>query len=893
MQDAANTLFESFQEICRKYPQKKAIFFTKDDKHTFLTYQDIYNRAVQLIHFLVKYDIKKGDAVALILENSPRWPIVFMALMQRGSVVVPLDPQSEKEELKNILLHSGVKFIFTSRVFYLRLAEAAEDTDITVVVLDSDKTAQEINVLGQDSPPQSYTLSADIALILYTSGTTATPKGVVLTHKNLLANVRSLQAANLINENDCFISILPFYHAYPLMVNLLLPLLSGIKLSFPSSIDTRGIMECIRATGVTVFVGVPRVFYLFHETIARKIYALGFIKRTILYAFLDMALFFRRFFRINIAKFMLKDIHSRFGECFRFMISGGAKLNKDIANSFYKWGFTIFEGYGLTETSPVVTFNLPDSFRLGSVGKPVSGVEIMLYDKDNKGRGEIIVKGDNVTGGYYKQQEPGQKAIRGRWFFTGDIGYIDKHGFLYIQNRIKDIIVLSSGKNINPDELEAYYSNNPYIEEICVFLAPRGPLLKEELLSAAILPDYEVLRVQGIENLKDRIRLEMETMSRKLPSYKRIKKYTIINQKLARTALGKVKRYEIKEQYRTRGEDSKPDRSFSDEDRKLLSHPLCKKAYDYLCKKANKAISLNDNLEIDLGIDSLEQVGLLIDFQQLAGIQIEDEDVFSIYTVRDIFQILFKMPVQFEGGQEEHRALSWSEIFKQPAKDEVKDEVVINQTLLQKNISAFVWLLAKCLSFLLFRLEVKGAENIPAQGPLIICPRHASFLDGPLIFSCFKNSVVSNVYFLGFKRYFDNPVVSRVKKPLRLISLEGGLDVTNALHKCSYVLNKGKILCLFPEGVCSPDGSIQEFKRGLGVLIKELNVPAIPVYIKGDFEAWPRYRKFPRPYKITIIFGKKMTSDDLSSKDRGGIDIYKNIVHNLRNEMIQLEGSSN
>ena len=891
MEKISLPIFEAFKVVLNRYPHKEAICFKKDNHYTSYTYSEIGEKVIQLSRFLINHKIKKQDRAAIILDSSPDWPIVFLSLMNIGAAAVLIDPRLESEEMLKYILHSEAKAILTSKNFYPKIKESVGDFEIEIFNLDFRETLNEIKTNPRNEMEQESISPLDLAAIIYTSGTTSAPKGVMLTHKNFSANIRSLQKTGFLTSSDCLIAALPFYHAYPLMVNLLLPLLSAAKISFPPRVEAGEIIKCIKETKVTILAGIPRLYALFYEKIRKSIANSFFIKKVLLFFLLNLSLAVRKTFGLNLAKFILKNLHSKFGKNFRFMASGGAKLNPDIARNFYKWGFTILEGYGLTETSPVAAFNLPGQCKIGSIGKPVPDVEIKINNPDKKGIGEIIIKGQNVTPGYYKDDELTRAVIKDDWFFTRDLGWQDKNGFIYITNRKDELIVLSSGKNINPGEIEARYQRSFFIEELCVF-AVSDPKNLKNILAAAILPDYENLRRKRVTQIKDKIRFEIENLSHGLPPYKRIQKYIILSEKLPRTTLGKIKRYAVKEKYDLKWEETKTKDTLNNEDKELLAYPLCKKAYDYLSNKSKVKINLDDNLEIDLGLDSLEQISLFLEFQRLTGIEIQDEEIFNIFTVRDALNILCRVPPAPPRKNEPEKIPSWQEMLNSPVEEKIKQSVRLKQTKLPKIINSVFNSSLRFGFRLFFRLKIKGIENLPDKGPLIICPTHASYIDGPLIFAALKRASFLNTYLLGFKAYFDSPLIAWSKKLFRLIPIEPRLDLKESLQICSYILKNSKILCLFPEGGRSIDGNLLEFKRGLGILIKELNVPVLPVYIKGNFKAWGAHMILPRPRKITLNFGRKLTLEDLTREKKEGVDIYKNIVDNLREHFLILQQSS-
>ncbi len=879
------TIFQAFEAACKKNPAAKIIYFKENDDFRSFSYDDLYNRALCVAGLLLENSIKKGDSVAIILENGPLWPIAFLGVTRLGAAAVPLYHELTFEELRHLILHSETQAVLTSANIAPRVKEASRGLSIPIIVLGLYETFK-------SSPPKAALVQADIspediASIVYTSGTTALPKGVMLSHKNYYSNLDSIKKLNLITPDDCLISLLPLYHTYPFMVNFLAPILIGAKISFPASLDFTEISSCMQITRVTVLVGVPRLFTLFHERITQNINNAAPLKLFFLNAVLNISLQLRNCCGINLAKIAMKDLHNKFGANLRFMASGGAKLNKDTAFTFYKWGFTILEGYGLTETSPVVSFNTPSDFKFGSVGKPIPGIEIKINQPDESKTGEILVKGDNVTSGYYKDKAFTLESIKDGWFFTRDLGYLDEDGFLFITGRKNDTIVLSSGKKISPEELEAYFSKSPYIKEICVFLALAAD--NEDFLTAVIYPDVEYCREHGVSQIKDRIRREIEILSRELPAYRRLRDYIIVNEGLPKTVLGKVKRYEIEKKYARKfrnAELKQAIKELSSEDKHFLSSSLCQRVFERISKIVKRPINLDDHLELDLGLDSLARIDLFFELQKLSGFEMDDKTFFDVFTVRDV---LNKLKAVSNSTLKKEDSVNWGRILSSSFNNEVTARISITQTFLAKSANLLICLPLQVIVQGLFLLKAKGRENIPKSGPVIFCPNHASYLDAPLLAAAIGIPALLRVYFLGYSEYLDRFPLSCAKKLFRLISIDPSSKLADTLKACSFVLRNSKALCVFPEGARSVDGEIKEFKRGVGILVKELNVPVIPVYIRGSYNAWPTHKILPKPAKIEIIFGKKMSPEDLIGDKADSIDIYQSIADSLRAEVLKLQ----
>ncbi len=876
-----STIFQAFEAVYKKNPEATVIYFKENNDFPSFSYRDLYNRALYAAHLLLENNIKKGDSVAIILENSPFWPVAFLGVTRLGAAAVPLYHELTFEELRQLILHSETQAVLTSANIQLRVKEAVSGLSIPIIVLNDTPQQDKHETL-----PKIDISPGDIASIVYTSGTTALPKGVMLSHKNYFSNLESIKQLNLITPDDCLISLLPLYHTYPFMVNLLLPILIGARISFPASLDFTEISLCLQKTRVTVLVGVPRLFTLFYERITQNIKSLTPLKRFFLNAVLGFSLQLRNCCGLNLSKIALKQLHSKFGADLRFMASGGAKLNKDIAFAFYKWGFTILEGYGLTETSPVVSFNAINNFKFGSVGKPIPGVEIKINEPDQYKTGEILVKGGNVTSGYYKDKAFTLESIKDGWFFTRDLGYLDDNGFLFITGRKNETIVLSSGKKISPEELEAYFSKSPYIKEICIFLAPAAD--NEDFLTAVIYPNLEYCRVQGVSQIKDRVRREIEILSRDLPAYRRLRDYIIVNEGLPKTVLGKVKRYEIEKKYTRKfrnAELKQVIKELSSEDKHFLSSSLCQMVFEHISKTVKRPINLDDHLELDLGMDSLARIDLFFELQKLSGFEMDDKTFSDVFTVRDALNKL-KAVSNIKLKKEDN--INWGRILNAPFENDVTERISITQTLLAKSANVLLYLPLRLILRCLFLLRVKGRENIPKNGPVIFCPNHSSYLDAPLLAAAIGMPVLLRVYFLGYSAYLDHFFIGWAKKLFRLISIDPSSKLADTLKACSFVLRNSKALCVFPEGARSVNGEIKEFKRGVGILIKELNVPVVPVTIRGTYNAWPTHKTLPKPAKVEIIFGKKMSLEDFIGDKTENLDIYQTIADTLREKVINV-----
>ena len=866
--------------------------------------------SLKISAFLINEGFKKGDFAALCIENRPEWAIIYLGIMAAGLACVPLDPQLTEQEIENLIRDSAAKIIFVSKaIFETKNIQKIKASLKKIVILDLD--IEKDNLIGLEQVKSTLSknvawpevFSKDVASLIYTSGTTAKPKGVILTHNNFCSNFQSIDKLKLFSDKDTFISILPLHHAYPFMITLITPLFSRARVTYTSSLRSDELLNLMRETRATVLVGVPQLFSMFYTNILEKMKKTPFLLKVPLFWLIEILWQIRRLTGINLSKLVLSKIHRSFGGALRFFACGGAKLNEEAGRYLVKLGFIILEGYGLTETSPVVTFNPLKRQKIGSVGKVIPDVEVKVDNPDAMGMGEVVIKGSSVMKGYYNRADETASVLRDGWFYSGDLGHIDKDGYLYLTGRKKEIIVLSSGKNIYPEEIEAHYTKSPYIKEICVLGVG---LAEEERLAAVVVPDTNFCRKMGVVDFNSTIRWELENLSERLAPYKRIKGYIIIKEDIPRTRLGKIKRYEVKNKYldELKGINSKgvtEEIPVTDEDLKLLSSGVGRKVIDVLNKhaKIERQIALSDHIELDLGIDSLGRVEIIVALEQALDIHIPNEAMTNVFIVKELILEIEKL-VPGEGVKREPTPQAKSQTLWNDILNENPTEDIIKKINLAPNWMTILGMLlfAEILHFMFrvfWRLKVSGTENIPRIGKCILCVNHGSYLDAFIVEASMPARLQKGLFFVGFRAYFEQPLIRNIIKYIRVIPIDPGMYFVEAMQASSYVLKNDKMVCIFPEGQRTIDGNVKEFKKGVGILAKELNVPLVPVLITGSYESWPRTNPLPRPHPIKITFGRPFNFDELKIQglELGAKDEYEAIAFGIRQEVIRLKGRGN
>jgi long-chain acyl-CoA synthetase len=496
------------------------------DEFTFLRSAQL---AANLRSELIKRGVGHGDRVALVSENRPEWPIAFLAITTLGAVAVPLDAVLPAVEMLPLIADSGAKLIVLSQ----RLAPLAADTeyrDRLILMEDFNQLpagrAGELPAPGPD----------DLASIVYTSGTTGSAKGVMLTHRNIVSNALAGAACFEIGPRDNFLSVLPLHHTFETTGGFLAAFSCGCAITYAESLKSYSLLNNMRETGVTIIVGVPLLYQLFFDGILRGAEEQG--KGKLLAALFSISGFFKKRLKINIGKLLFAAVHKKFGGQLRFFVSGGAALDPELIGNFELMGFTMIQGYGLTESSPVLTACTLRANRAGSVGRPIPGVEIRIAGTDPTG--EIVASGPNIMKGYYQRPDLTGKVIINGWLYTGDLGYFDADGFLYITGRSKDVIVTAAGMNVYPEEIETMINKLPPVKESCVLGERVGEGLRkgsEEVLAVIVPKDGKS---------EAEVKAAIDGLNKKITEYKRIARLIVRREELPKTRLMKVKRFELR-----------------------------------------------------------------------------------------------------------------------------------------------------------------------------------------------------------------------------------------------------------------------------------------------------------------------------------------------------------
>ena len=513
-----------------------------------LTRHEVADRAASLAGMLHGRGIGPGSRVGLLACNGPEWGVAYFGVLLAGATLVPLDAKLKDAEIANILRRSGAVLLLTCAANADKARAAACGTCGVAALHDVPAAdAAAAGGEGLDRLLERHRPAADdLAVISFTSGTTGEPKGIMLTHGNIASNVLIAPSVMDFGPDDNFLSVLPLNHLFEQTLGMVVPFRGGARVTYPQSLNPRVLVEAMRKTGATVAVIVPAVARLFHKRIEAEIAQLSPVKRAIVRAARRVAAASDAV-GLPLGPVLLKGIRKGFGGEMRVFFSGGAALDDGTARLFKHIGLPIMQGYGLSETSPLVSVNTPARSRIGSVGKPIDGVRVKIDPVDgcDDGAGEILISGPNVMAGYFEDAAAAREALAGGWFRTGDIGRLDADGFLYITGRSKDVIIGESGKNVYPNEIEAEIARRPGVGDVCVLGLPAdGPTRRHEQIVALVIPSGQCGRMDR-DVIVETIRRELRVVRNTLASYKRPDYFMIWEDEFPRTATLKVKKREL------------------------------------------------------------------------------------------------------------------------------------------------------------------------------------------------------------------------------------------------------------------------------------------------------------------------------------------------------------
>ncbi len=797
-----NNLFAAYQTLCETFTER--ILFRNQN----ISFGETWQRAKTRALFLQDKGYQKGDVIAILAGNSPEWCLTYMAVTAIGAVALPMDTNLSSTKYREMAKSAGAAAAFVSgsfrHVFQGMAVYLIEDEPAAVQSATLNKAP-----IGRD----------DIASLLFTSGTTGNPKIVALTHGNILHVAQVCTELEEYTPGDVTLAMLPLYHVYAFESTFMAPLVTGSSIVFQNSLKGPDIIKALAENSITIFPAAPQMWELFFDGLVSKVRAQSKAKYSMFMFFLKAAPVFRTLGLGFILRKVFHPVHDVFGQSMRFFISGGAPLKKEYFNYYRRMGFHIMEGYGLTETTGPIAIPYFKEAVAGAVGSPIRGNEVKIKNVNDDGIGEIWLKGPAVMSGYYMNDEANRQAFDDERFFnTQDLGYVDRKGHIHITGRLKNVIVLDSGKNVYPEELELYIRTSPLISEIAVF---GRKIDGRETVYAVIVP-----AVKGTQGY-DQIREEITALNKGLPAYKAISRFALSADPLPRNSTRKVLIDEVirlldQGVYQT-------DASGAAVPRSILTAAGVREEeiIGVLGERLGVKVLLANETLADQQIDSLGLVELIVYLEETLNISVDMDKVNPLQTLEEF--------VRYLAGCEKQKGINLDELI-------LRGPITTKASAFPNPAIGLIMLLVRTASSLCWRIRVTHKERLRPENAVIVA-NHQSILDPPLVLNQVPRALRKDIFFIA-KKELSFLRIPFTGAPVLFVDRTG--NIVPALKAAADVLRSGRSLLIFPEGTRTRDGSVGKFRSGAAYLAMHLNKRIIPVTIKGAFEIMPSGKHLPR-----------------------------------------------
>jgi long-chain acyl-CoA synthetase len=904
------TFYDRFADCAERWPNNVALELQRRDHIESCTYAELRRMAECVGRWITDKQFPRGSRLAILADNHPHWVAAYLGTIASGCVIVPLDTALHADQVTKLLKDSGTAAVFCD-VKHVAIAKpAVAELNLGIIVTDPDQLASHSSSEKWlatmpamfDAGPGSFqpvpANNEDLASLLYTSGTTADPKGVMLTHANFLGEVEAVFNWVDLGPNDALLGVLPLFHVLAQMANLLLPLVKGSRVVYLETLNTTELLRALTERNITAFAVVPQFFYLIHERVTQEIAKRGVLTQRAFKVMLGLNRMLRKV-GINAGPILFRKVHETLGPKMRYLVTGGSRFDPGVARAFRDLGIDVLQAYGLTETTAAIFANSPRDNEIGSVGKAMKGVEAKIIDPQEQEQGpavgEVAVRGAVVMKAYWNRPDATEAVMRDGWFLTGDLGYFDSKGHLFLTGRKKEVIVLSNGKNVYPEEIEAHYLKSPIIKEIAVIGLEGKPGESEDRLHAVIVPNFDVLRQRKVVNAKEVIRYDVEGLSTQIPSTKRISSYEIWQDDLPRTTTRKIKRFEVEKRIKANqakkldnGADLPAEKPLTDEESAWLAQPDVQRAIKIIreaSRSAPEMIRPSLNLELDLGLDSMQRVELLSRLEEELGGDLQESQLVEIYSVRDLIDAVLQSAASGAGGPGARPAYAgWKAILN----EETTDPDV--QALARPNIlnDAFWYLISRVIQMISldrFRLKVHGLEKLPKSGAYILSSNHQSYIDPLILGSMMPWEVFRRLFAVGTSDIFGQGFMRRLARSIKTIVVDPDANLIPAMRAGAFGLKHGLVLILYPEGERSIDGTPKVFKKGAAILSVHLQVPIVPVAIEGFYDAWPRKKSFQRFAPLEIMIGDPILPPPESSASE---QVYAELTAELKSRVVSM-----
>ncbi|MDB4964743.1 MAG: AMP-dependent synthetase and ligase [Myxococcales bacterium] len=865
-------LLEMFEATTKHHRHRTAMRLLPDPKSDGepqrYTYADLQDAAERVAAMLRERGVAVGDKVMLLSENRPEWGITYFGILKAGAVVVPVDWQSTVEEVQNLIGWARARAVIVSDKVRDRLSAFEAELGGAEVIRFDDL----LHVEPKVSPAAlvHHAKADELASLIFTSGTTGRPKGVMLSHRNFASLLSKLAGVFDIDKHDGLLSVLPMHHTFEFTAGFLMPLMRGAQITYMEEIDADALTNAFESGNITGMVGVPALWQMLHRRVDKTVSDRGpWAKRVF-----DLLIKGNRELRdkmppaldgmtmLNWGKLLFWPVHQKFGGRLRLLISGGSALPTETMKALRGLGFNLFEGYGLTEAAPVLTVNRPGTRLLpGTVGEPLPGIDVRIDNPDAKGVGEVVATGPNVMLGYFENTDATSDVIDSDgWLHTGDLGRFDDDGRLYIVGRKKEMILGPSGENVYPDELEDLYLDSPYVKELSIVGLPGEG--GGETVAMMVVPDYEQKNEElGREAVKERLAEHIKAVSSKLPLYKRVKVVHLTDLELPKTATRKVKRKLViedmqkLERLKKRAEETRKESAGGDDWIHALVATVANKPRDKVYGLARME---------ELGYDSLMYTELGVALEA-AGVVVPDAgntDLTGVETVDDLAKLVHQW-----GIADKKKSLE----KKRKVESTDADEIHVPEAVATIGRSLLGWG-QRALYERLLDTEVTGRAHIPGNSGFLVAANHASHLDMGLV----KHALGDwgeRLVALAAKDYFFGDPVKRAyfENFTNLVPMDRHGSLRESLRLASEVIKQGHILLIFPEGTRSTTGVMVDFKASIGYLALANKVDVLPMYLDGTHDAMPKGSFLPKRDNrgVAARIGRLITYAELKRATEG------------------------
>lgn len=845
------TLVELFDSVTKVHADRIAMRIERDGKLEEYTYSDLRELILRAAAFLRGHNIGANDHIALIAENCPEWGISYFGIIRAGATSIPMDKDLTTDEIVNLLRAGNAKAIIVSdkiRRKHSKLEKKLQELNLQVHIW----TFDDVFALGDEQTEKEQIAQlpkakpGTIASLIFTSGTTGHPKGVMLTQKNLTSMMSQLLKVYDVTNEDGFLSILPLHHTFEFSTGFLLPFSRGSQITYLQELTGDSISDAFKTSHVTIMVGVPALWDLLRRRILNKFGDKSKKLESFVKGLISVNRLIREKTLLNVGPFLFFPVHKGLGGNIRFLISGGSSLSEKTYRTFYGLGFSLNEGYGLTESSPVLTVTRPGAKpKIGSVGQALPGVEVRILNPNEKGVGEVIARGPNIMAGYFENKEATETTIIDGWLHTGDLGYVDEGGNLFLVGRSKDLILGPSGKNIYPDELEDLYRDSPYIKEMSIVGLPDQ---NNERIACLAVPDYEHNESLSHDQVRRKVEEHFRKIAAGLPIWKRVTSLDFQDDDLPKTGTRKVKRREvisILQELHQKIPTAPLELPASSEFQALTE------IISSVCGRPTSEIHRDTTFD-ELGFDSLMYTELGAAIEHSGRTLPSFDALSSITSVRHLADFLHV-------SSRTHMVEKSSKIEE----IETEKEVSLPSTLGELGGTALDYMNDVFYESYM-KAEIIGSQNVPVHTNFIVAPNHSSHLDTGLVKKALGDAG-QNLAALAAKDYFFN---NKVKKAFfqnftNLIPMEREGSISESLKLAVQTLQKGFNLLIFPEGTRSQTGQISEFKSSLGYLALRAKRGILPIHLSGTFDAMPKGSNFPKKKKVKAVIGPFLSYESL------------------------------